>query len=161
MSEGGFIYLKTDINDNVIGWFRADFQQEGAAYHYNNNTPLKFLKVINNIVVEMSQEEKDAVLLKETQEAEERLAEAQLEAERLANLPFEINKVKLSDKFKSIGKLEYFMNFVESNRELNWYWNASRVLDSNNPLVVAAMESVAGILPEGYTVRDLILQCKE
>jgi hypothetical protein len=39
-------------------------------------------------------------------------------------------------------------------------WDAATVLDSNNPLVLAALDQITGILPEGVTAQELLRECR-
>ena len=39
-------------------------------------------------------------------------------------------------------------------------WDAATVLDSDNPMVLAALDQITGILPEGVTAQELLRGCR-
>ena len=169
MSNDGNFWSAKLVN-NKIEFFRGD-PVEGAAYYHDKPELFKYLVLEGNSVHEVSQEQKDAIDLAEQQTREEtnRLAEIERlrlieEQERLAeeaaNVPFEISRMKLFEFFDSIGAGDNFIAFIKSSPKIEFMWFSSTVLDSNHPVVVAAMDSITPMLPEGFTAQDLLLQCK-
>jgi hypothetical protein len=82
------------------------------------------------------------------------------EQERLDNMPFEVSRMKLFEFFDSIGAGDNFIAFIKSTPKIEFMWFSSTVLDSNHPVVVAAMDSITPMLPEGFTAQDLLRQCR-
>jgi hypothetical protein len=78
----------------------------------------------------------------------------------IAALPFEVSKFKLAMKFILAGKGAEFQAFINSDANTAFLWNAATTLDSDNPLVLAALDQITGILPEGVTAQDLLRQCR-
>ena len=78
----------------------------------------------------------------------------------MAALPFEVSKFKLAMAFIQAGKGAEFQAFINADANTAFLWNAATVLDSDNPLVLAALNQITGILPEGCTAHDLLLQCR-
>jgi hypothetical protein len=83
-------------------------------------------------------------------------------AEELANesRPFEVSKIKLAMAFIAAGKGAEFQAFINADASTAFLWNAATVLDSDNPLVLAALDQITGILPEGVSAQDLLRQCR-
>lgn len=90
---------------------------------------------------------------------EKTVAEIAREA-AIAALPFEVSKFKLAMAFIQAGKGAEFQAFINADANTAFLWNAATVLDSDNPLVLAALDQIAGILPDGCTARDLLIQCR-
>jgi len=168
MSDGKFWSAR--ITNGQIEFFRGD-NVEGAAYYHDKPELFKYLVLEGNSVREVSQEQKDVIDLAEQQtiDAANNLAEVERlrlieEQERLAeeaaNAPFEISRMKLFEFFDSIGAGDNFIAFIKSSPKIEFMWFSSTVLDSNHPVVVAAMDSITPMLPEGFTAHDLLLQCK-
>ena len=78
----------------------------------------------------------------------------------LAALPFEVSKFKLVMAFIKAGKGAEFQAFIHADVNTAFLWNAATTLDSDNPLVLAALDQITGILPEGVTAQDLLRQCR-
>jgi len=83
-------------------------------------------------------------------------------AEELAQeaRPFEVSKIKLAMAFIQAGKGAEFQAFINADANTAFLWNAATTLDSDNPLVLAALNQVTGILPAGVTAQDLLRQCR-
>ena len=158
------------ITNGRIEFFRGD-HVEGAAYYHDKPELLKYLVLEGNSVHEVSQEQKDAIDLAEQQSIEEANRQAEVErlrliaeqerlAEEAANAPFEVSRMKLFEFFDSIGAGDNFIAFIKSSPKIEFMWFSSTVLDSNHPVVVAAMDSISSMLPEGVTGNDLLRQCR-
>jgi len=168
MSDGNFWSAR--ITNGQIEFFRGD-HVEGAAYYHDKPELFKYLVLEGNSVREVSQEQKDAIDLAEQQAIEEtnRLAEIERQriieeqerlAEEAANAPFEVSRMKLFEFFDSIGAGDSFIAFIKSSPKIEFMWFSSTVLDSNHPVVVAAMDSITPMLPGGFTAHDLLMQCR-
>jgi len=170
--SGGFIVPITNNNNKIIGWTRGDHIVANAVYYKELGIDLRFLKIVDNkTIVEISQEEKDAILAQdeadrlaiETAEQERIIAEQErniAEQEALDNAPFEVSKFKLCIAFDNLGKLNEFITYINADPLRTFLWNAAMVLDSNNPLVLDALTTIEDILPEGTTADQLLRSCK-
>ena len=78
----------------------------------------------------------------------------------IAALPFEVSKFKLAMAFIQAGKGAEFQAFIQADANTAFLWDAATTLDSDNPLVLAALDQITGILPEGVTAQDLLRQCR-
>jgi hypothetical protein len=164
------LFWSAKLENNKIVFFRGDYV-EGAAYYHDKPELYKYLVLEGNRVFEVSQEQKDAIDLAEQQAIEEENILAEIERQRIieeqerlaeeaANAPFEVSRMKLYEFFESIGAGDNFIVFIKSDPKKEFMWFSSTVLDSNHPMVVAAMESITPMLPEGVTGIDLLRQCK-
>jgi hypothetical protein len=83
-------------------------------------------------------------------------------AEELANesRPFEVSKIKLAMAFIAAGKGAEFQAFINADANTAFLWNAATRLDSDHPLILAAIERITGILPDGVSAQDLLRQCR-
>lgn len=162
LAEGGYL---------ITGWGRGDSMVAGAARHKEAGTDLRFLRYVGNEVVTISQEEQEAILAADQQAAEQAIADAQAAAIAAqqaveqaaiaaANAPFEVSKFKLCMAFMQSGKLADFMAFIHADPQTAFLWDAASVLDSDNPMVLAALDQLSGLLPDGYTPRDFLSQCR-
>lgn len=79
MSDGLFT-IPVCVNDLVIGWTRGDSFIDGAAQHKEAATPLKWLRLRDNKVVEISQEEKAVIVAAEEQAVIEAAEQAEAQA---------------------------------------------------------------------------------
>jgi hypothetical protein len=170
--SGGFIVPITNNNNKIIGWTRGDYIVANAVYYKESGMDLRFLKIIDNkTIVEISQEEKDAILAqdeadkltRETAEQERIIAEQErniAEQEALDNVPFEVSKYKLCIYFYGIGKLNDLMEYINADSSRVFLWNASMVLDSDNAMVLEAFNNISNLLPEGVTAIDILRQCR-
>ncbi len=160
MSDGLFTVPIVTDDGRVLGWGRGPAPVAGAMFHRSLGTDIRFLRVVNGEVVELSQEDKDALVAQATAEvlaAQEAAAQAAIDA---ANAPFEVSKFKLCMAFQQAGKLTDFMAFINADAERAFLWDAATVLDSDNPMVLAALDGVSSLLPEGCTSHDLLSQCR-
>ena len=171
MSDGLFTVPIVTDDGVVIGWGRGPEPVENANFHKCIGTPLRYLRVVDGAVTEISQADKDALAAQDAiaaQEAAEAEA-ARIEQQRLAdeqaaidaaNAPFEVSKSKLCMAFIQAGKGAEFRAFIHSDDNMAFLWDAATVLDSDNPLVLAALEQITGILPEGVTAQELLRGCR-
>ncbi len=153
MSDGLFTVPIVTDDGRVLGWGRGGYIVHGAAYHKERGTDLRFLRYANGEVTEIGQEAKDAILAQDAADA----AQAAIDA---ANAPFEVSKFKLCMEFQQAGKLADFMAFINADAERAFLWDAATVLDSDNPMVLAALDGVSSLLPDGCTAHDLLSQCR-
>ncbi len=137
----------------VLGWGRGGCIVHGAAYHKERGTDLRFLRYADGEVVEISQEEKDAIIAQDAADA----AQAAIDA---ANAPFVIDRIKLYNAVKGVGKGAEFRAFLAADEDRLFTWNSARELDSDNQMVVDATPWFQSLLPEGCTVRDFLLMCR-
>ena len=158
------------ITNGQIEFFRGDFV-EGSAYYHDKSELYKYLVLEGNSVHEVSQEQKDVIDAAEQQAIQDKIIQDETErlrlieeqerlAEEASNAPFEISRMKLFEFFDSIGAGDSFIAFIKSSSKIEFMWFSSTVLDSNHPVVVAAMDSITPMLPEGFTAHDLLLQCR-
>jgi len=172
MGDGMFtVPIVSDDGLTITGWGRGSAPVEGAVYHKVTGTPLRHLRVIGGAVVEISQADKDALAAQDAiaaQEAAEAEA-ARIEQQRLsdeqaaidaANAPFEVSKFKLCMAFINAGKGAEFRAFIHGDDDMAFLWDAATVLDSDNPMVLAALDQITGILPDGVTAQELLRGCR-
>jgi hypothetical protein len=62
--------------------------------------------------------------------------------------------------FIAAGKGAEFRAFIHSDDNMAFLWDAATVLDSDNPMVLAALDQITGILPEGVTAQELLRGCR-
>ena len=90
----------------------------------------------------------------------EKTAEEIAQEAAIAALPFEVSKFKLAMKFIQAGKGAEFQAFINADANTAFLWNAATRLDSDHPLILAAIERITGILPDGVSAQDLLRQCR-
>jgi hypothetical protein len=168
-NDGQFWTAKLNANGQ-IEFYRGD-SVEGAAYYHDKPELYKYLVLEGGAVHEVSQEQKDAIDTAEQQAIQDKIIQDEAErlriieeqerlAEEAANAPFEVSRMKLYEFFESIGAGDNFIAFIKSDPKKEFMWFSSTVLDTNHPVVVAAMESIASMLPEGVTGNDLLRQSR-
>jgi len=167
MSDGLFTVPIVTNDGQITGWTRGDYLVIDATHHKTIGTDLRFLRYAAGAVYEISQEAKDAILAQDAANAQAAIdaaAQAAIDAAQAAidaaNAPFEVSKFKLCMEFQKVGKLADFMAFINADAEITFLWHAASVLDSDNQMVLAALENVSSLLPDGCTAHDLLLQCK-
>jgi len=175
MSDGLFTVPIVTNDGQITGWTRGVYLVIAAAHHKTIGTDLRFLRYADGVVYEISQEAKDAILAQDAANAQAAIdaaaqaaidaaAQAAIDAAQAAidaaNAPFEVSKFKLCMEFQKVGKLSDFMAFINADAEITFLWHAASVLDSDNQMVLAALENVSSLLPDGCTAHDLLLQCK-
>jgi multidrug efflux pump subunit AcrA (membrane-fusion protein) len=172
MNDGMFtVPIVADDGLAILGWGRGPEMVEGANFHKCIGTPLRHLRMVAGRVSQISQEEKDALAAADqaAQEAAQQAAQAQAEADAAAaaqaaidaaNAPFEVSKFKLCMAFITAGKIAEFRAFIRSDDNMSFLWDAATVLDSNNPMVLAALDQISDILPEGVTAQELLRGCR-
>ena len=160
MNDGQFVVPIVTDDGVVIGWGRGPEPVENANFHKCIGTQLRYLRVVDGAVTEISQEDKDALAAEDDARAEQqRLADEQAAIDA-ANAPFEVSKFKLCMAFINAGKGAEFRAFIHSDDNIAFLWDAATVLDSDNPLVLAALDQITGILPEGVTAQELLRECR-
>ena len=171
MNDGMFVVPITTDSGMIVGWGRGPEPVENANFHMHIGTPLRHLRMVDGRVEQLSQEEKDAMDAEDqaAQEAAQQAAQAQAEADAaaaaqaaidVANAPFEVSKFKLCMAFINAGKIAEFRSFIHSDDNMSFLWDAATVLDSDNPMVLAALDQITGILPEGVTAQELLRGCR-
>lgn len=171
MSDGMFVKPVIAEDGRIIGWGRGPDMMIGASYHKEIGTDLRFLRIENGEVVAIDKTAQDAILAQDELDKAQAIADAAAAAEAAeqaaaeaaiaaANAPFEVSKYKLCTFFKQSGKLDDFMAFINADEERAFLWNAAHVLDSDNPMVLSAVDQLSSLLPEGCTVRDFLLSCR-
>jgi hypothetical protein len=171
MSDGKFTVPIVTDDGRVLGWTRGPEPVTNANFHKCIGTQLRHLRVVDGAVVEISQADKDALAaqdaLAEQEAAEAEAARAEQQrlddlaaAEAAANAPFEVSKFQLCMAFINAGKGAEFRAFIHSDDNMAFLWDAATVLDSDNPMVLAALGQITGILPEGVTAQELLRECR-
>lgn len=173
MGDGLFtVPVLSADGQSIIGWGRGETEMRDANYHRLAGTPLRFLRVVYNGVVEISQAEKDALLAQDelaAQQASEREA-ARIEQQRLADLaaaeaaasaPFAISKRRLREAMYLLGKAAEFRAFLAADIQRQEYYDDSQYLMSDHEMVVAAMPAFASLLPDGASVIDFLRSCQD
>lgn len=171
MSDGMFVKPVIAEDGRIIGWGRGPEMIGGASHHKELGTDLRFLRYVNGVVTTIDQAAQDAILAQDELDKAQAIADAVAAAEAAeqaateaaiaaANAPFEVSKYKLCAFFQQSGKLDDFMAFVNADEGRAFLWNAAHVLDSDNPMVLSAIDQLSGWLPEGCTVRDFLLSCR-
>ena len=172
MNDGLFtVPIVSDDGMIVTGWGRGPEPVGGANFHKCIGTQLRYLRVVDGAVVEISQEAKDALAAQDALAEQKRTDDeaARAEQQRLddaqaaidaANAPFEVSKFKLCMAFINAGKGAEFRAFIQADDNIAFLWDAATVLDSDNPLVLAALEQITCILPEGVTAQELLWGCR-
>ena len=171
MSDGQFVVPIVTDEGVFIGWGRGPEPVENANFHKCIGTSLRHLRLVDGAVVEISQEAKDALAAADALAEQKRIDDeaARAEQQRLddeqaaidaANAPFEVSKFKLVMAFINAGKGAEFRAFIHSDDNMAFLWDAATVLDSDNALVLAALEQITGILPEGVTAQELLRGCR-
>ena len=172
MSDGKFtVPIVAEDGLTITGWTRGDHEVKDANLHRGLCTPLRYLRVVDGAVVEIRQEAKDALAAEDALAEQKRTDDeaARAEQQRLddaqaaidaANAPFEVSKFKLCMAFILAGKDAEFRAFIHADDSRAFLWDAATVLDSDNPLVLAALDQITGILPEGVTAQELLRGCR-
>ena len=168
MSDGLFTVPIVSEDGHVLGWGRGECIVHGAVYHKERGTDLRFLRYADGEVTEISQDEKDAILAQDAAALQAYAAALQADADAAAqaainaaiNASFEVSKFRLCMAFKQAGKLADFMAFITADAERAFMWDAATVLDSDNPMMLAALDQITGILPDGVTAQELLRGCR-
>ncbi len=74
--------------------------------------------------------------------------------------PFHISKSKLREAMYDLGRAAEFRAFLAADLKRQEYYDDSQYLESNHPMVLAALDQITGILPEGVTAQELLLGCR-
>jgi len=170
----GLFWAAKEVNGKVE-FFRSSTYTKNAEIYQDFHIPQKFLKVENNEVIVLSELEQQQIIELENYNAEqeslrleqERIANEELQAQQqlehqqyLDSLPFDISKLEVCLKLKELNKLEDFMQFINSNEETKFLWNAASVLTSNNQLLLyyLSQPEILAILPTNQL--DFLKSCK-
>ena len=160
MSDGKFTVPITTDDGAVIGWGRGPEPVGGANFHKCIGTQLRYLRVVDGAVTEISQAQKDALAAEDAARAEQQRlddAQAAIDAE---TAPFAIDRMKLYNAIKAVGKGAELRAFIAADEDRLFTWNTAKELDSNNQMVLDALPWFQSLLPEGCTVRDFLLTCR-
>jgi hypothetical protein len=171
MSDGQFVVPIVTDDGVVIGWGRGPEPVENANFHKRIGTPLRYLRVVDGAVVEISQADKDALAAEDALAEQKRIDDeaARLDEQRIndeqaaidaANAPFVIDRTKLHNAVKALGKGAEFRAFVLADEDRMFTWVSARELDSDNQMVVDAMPWFQSLLPAGCTVMDFLRECR-
>ena len=160
MSDGMFVVPITTDDGRVLGWTRGPEPVENANFHKCIGTPLRHLRLVDGAVTEISQAQKDALAAEDDARAEQQRLDDLAAAEDAASAPFEVSKFKFCMAFIQAGKGAEFRAFIHSDDNISFLWDSATVLDSDNPLVLAALEQITCILPEGVTAQELLRGCR-
>ena len=170
----GLFWAAREVNGKVE-FFRSSTYTKNAEIYQDFHIPQKFLKVENNEVIVLSKYEQNQIIELENYNVQQELL--RLEQERIFNeqqqiieqqnyqiyldsLPFDISKLKVCIKLKELNKLEDFMQFINSNEETKFLWNAASVLTSDNQLLLyyLSQPEILAILPTNQL--DFLKTCK-
>ena len=160
MSDGMFVVPIATDTGLVLGWGRGGYIVHGAAYHKERGTDLRFLRYADGEVTEISQEEKDAILAQDAAALQADADAATQAAIDAANAPFVIDRIKLYNAVKDVGKGAEFRAFIAADEDRLFTWNSAKELDSDNQMVVDATPWFQSLLPAGCTVRDFLIMCR-
>jgi len=172
MNDGLFtVPIVSDDGMIVTGWGRGPEPVGGANFHKCIGTQLRYLRVVDGAVVEISQEAKDALAAqdalaeqKRTDDEAARAEQQRLDDEQAAidaeTAPFAIDRMKLYNAIKAVGKGAELRAFIAADEDRLFAWNTAKELDSNNQMVADALPWFQSLLPEGCTVRDFLLTCR-
>jgi hypothetical protein len=171
MSDGLFTVPIVANDGKITGWERGAYLVHDAAHHKELGTDLRFLRYADGSVYEISTEAKNAIRAADqaAQDAAQQAAQAQAEADASAaaqaaidaeTAPFIIDRTKLHNAVKGLGKGAEFRAFVLADEDRFFTWVSAKELDSDNQMVVDAMPWFQALLPEGCTVRDFLLTCR-
>jgi hypothetical protein len=165
--QDGLFWAAREINGKVE-FFRSTTYTKNAEIYQDLHIPQKFLKVENNEVIVLSLAEQNLIIEQELYNAEqERINNEQLQQQQelehqqyLDSLPFDISKLQVCIKLKELNKLEDFMEFINSDEEIKFLWNAASLLTSNNELLLFYLSKpeVLAILPTNQL--EFLKTCK-
>jgi hypothetical protein len=171
MSDGKFTVPVATDDGCVLGWGRGECIVHGAAYHKERGTDLRFLRYANGEITEISQADKDAIIAADQKALDDEAA--RVEQQRLNDLaaaaqaaidaetaPFRVDRTKLHNAVKALGKGAEFREFVLADEDRWFSWVSAKELDSDNQMVIDAMPWFQSLLPEGCTARDFLLTCR-
>ncbi len=172
MSDGQFTVPIVTDDGRVLGWTRGPEPVENANFHKCIGTQLRYLRVVDGAVVQISQAEKDALeeqdalaeqqrIDDEAARAEQQLLDDEQAAIDAANAPFAISKSKLREAMYTLGKAAEFRAFLAADIKRQEYYDDSRYLESNHPMVVEAMSAFVSLLPDGAAVTDFLRGCED
>ena len=163
----GLFWAAREVNGKVE-FFRSTTYTKNAEIYQDFHIPQKFLKVENNEVIVLSKYEQNLIIEQELYNAEqeqirleqERINNEQIEQQYLDSLPFDISKLQVCIKLKELNKLEDFINFINSDEEIKFLWNAASLLTSNNELLLFYLSKpeVLAILPSNQL--EFLKTCK-
>ena len=88
MNDGQFVVPITTDGGAVIGWGRGPEPVKNASYHMRMGTQLRYLRLIDGAVVEISQEAKDAIAAEDALAEQKRIDDeaVRIEQQRLDDL---------------------------------------------------------------------------
>jgi hypothetical protein len=171
MSDGLFTVPIVASSGQVTGWARGAYLVHDAAHHKELGTDIRFLRYADGSVYEISDEAKDAIRAADQQAINDEAA--RVEQQRLDDLaaaaqaaidaetaPFIIDRTKLHNAVKGLGKGAEFRAFVLADEDRFFTWVSAKELDSDNQMVVDAIPWFQSLLPEGCTVRDFLRGCR-
>jgi hypothetical protein len=171
MSDGQFVVPIVTDGGQVTGWARGAYLVHDAAHHRELGTDLRFLRYADGSVYEISTEAKNAIRAADQKAIDDEAA--RVEQQRLDDLaaaaqaaidaetaPFIIDRMKLYNAVKAVGKAAELRAFIAADEDRLFTWNTAKELDSDNQMVVDAMPWFQSLLPEGCTVRDFLLTCR-
>ena len=170
----GLFWAASEVNGKVE-FFRSSTYTKNAEIYHDFHIPQKFLRIENNEVIVLPLAEQNLIIEQELYNAEQE--QIRLEQERINNeqqqiieqqnyqnyldsLPFDISKLQVCLKLKELNKLEDFMEFINSDEETKFLWNAASVLTSNNELLLFYLSKpeVLAILPTNQL--EFLKTCK-
>jgi hypothetical protein len=161
MGDGRFTVPITTDDGRVLGWGRGDCEVPNANYHKCIGTQLRYLRVVDGAVAEISQEAKDALAAEDDARAEQQRLDDLAAAEEAANAPFNISKRKLRESMYELNRAAEVRAFLAADLKRQEYYDDSQYLESDHPMVVEAVPAFASLLPEGASVTDFLRSCED
>jgi len=161
MGDGRFTVPIATDDGRVLGWGRGDCEVPNASYHMRMGTQLRYLRVVDGTVTEISQTDKDALAADDAARAEQQRLDDLAAAEAAAMLPFAVSKLKVRQAMYQFGKAAEFRAFLAANIELQEYYDDAQWLMSDNQMVVDALPAIATLLPDGVTINDFLRSCED
>ena len=161
MGDGRFTVPIATDDGRVHGWSRGDCEVPNASYHMRMGTQLRYLRVVDGAVTEISQEAKDALAAEDAARAEQQRLDDLAAAEAAANAPFRVSKRKLRQSMYELNRAAEFRAFLAADLKRQEYYDDSQYLESDHPMVIEAMPAFASLLPEGASVIDFLRSCED
>jgi len=163
--DGLFWAAQLDANGQITGFCRSDKPTPGAAAYCGY--PPRYLALVDGVVIHRDPEECHAInvaIAAQAQAAADALAQqeaarqAEQEADEAAR-PFQVSKIKVLRAIDAVGQLDGFLAFLNADAKRRLLWDAAVTLDSDDAMVVGAVEQLAPLLG-GVAPIDFLRACR-
>jgi hypothetical protein len=161
MGDGRFTVPIATDDGRVLAWGRGDCEVPNASYHMRMGTQLRYLRLVDGAVTEISQEAKDALAAEDAARAEQQRLDDLAAAEAAASAPFRVSKRKLRQSMYELNRAAEFRAFLAADLKRQEYYDDSQYLESDHAMVIEAMPAFASLLPEGALVIDFLRSCED